>query len=155
MSHLDDALQFFRDKLGIKSNSQLDDEERNRSAYLHGGPSAYPGGDVQLPTINMARDSGPMGPPREDVIADRFPQEAMLNTLQRAESDNRVFDNPGMPSRFEAGPHPDEDVYFDRQGTMMTPQQTQDYIDFISPHQFDDEADLPPVALAAMRRRGR
>lgn len=150
MSHIDDALQYFRDKLGIKSNSQIDAEERNRSSYLNGGPSAFPGGDVQLPAVNMQRDL-PMGPPREDVIADRFPQEAVLNTLARAQSDNRVFDTPGAPPRFEAGPTPDQDVYFDRRGLMMTPQQTLDYIDFISPPQIDD-MDLPP-AVAAMRRR--
>lgn len=154
MGYIDDTLHHFINALGIKSNSQLDDEERNKSSYLRGGPSAFPGGDVQLPAINMVPNA-PMGPPTADVIADRFPQEALLNTLARAETDNRVWDKPPqlMPS-FEAGKTRDEDLYFSGQsGHGMTPQEVTEYIDFISPHQFDDMADMPAPAIAAMRRR--
>lgn len=104
-----------------------------------GGPSAFPGGDVQLPAVNMQRDL-PVGPPREDVIADRFPQEALLQTLGRAE----FGANPeGAEPRFEAGGSYNDDVYFSGKGQMMTPQQTTDYIDFISPRQQSDEDDDP------------
>lgn len=146
MSILDSYLQHLRDALGLKSNPQIDNEEANRSSYLRGGPSAYPGGDVQLPTVNM-QQTPVMGPPREEVTDNRFPQEALLHTLGRAEFGAAP---EGAAPRFEAGATPADDSYFNREGFMMTPQQTSDYIDFISPHQFDDEETSP--AIAAMRR---
>lgn len=103
---------------------------------------------VHLPTVNM-QAADQMGPPSDLANPPEIHPQELLVGLAAAEG--RI---PGAKvPRYEPGENADSDVYVSgHTGQMMSPQQAQEYLDFISPG-VDDMADMPAPAIMAMRRR--
>lgn len=182
MSDLDDVLQYFRDMVGIKSNSQLDAE--GRSSYLKSLPTRMTDKDVYLPAVQMEpetqsapadwfkatappyRPEMPPAPPAPDDLGpDPYGRGDIMGKLAEAEGRAGVKAPMAQSAPFgmvSTAHHP----------KPMTAQEAQDYYDFLSadagPHYALDvgepdilsrysvdvgEPQIESAPLAAMRRR--
>jgi hypothetical protein len=167
MGYIDDTLHHLLNSLGIKSNSQLDEQDQqDRSAYLKKLPTRMTSKDVYLPAIQMQPEADdprvkdwykatqpipmagdtPQAEPSPLDLGDPYGREPLMQKLIDAEGAAGVEYPSAHGEKFgmmSTGHHTQP----------MSPQDAQDYIDFISPHESDDMADMPPAAIAAMRRR--
>ena len=156
MSTLDDYLQHLRDAIGIKSNKQLDAEEKP-SAYLSNAAQ----GIVETPNYDPLKHglAGPQAPaamPPPAMLAgdlgDAYGREPLMQRLADAERGAGVQDGGVSGGKFgmlQTQQHPQP----------MTEQETLDYIDFLSDGAGPGyevtvgEPEIHNPAMAAMRRR--
>lgn len=153
---LDEYLQKLRNSLGIGDQtpelpSDMKEWPGRPSSYLNdtdASAHARPMPVVHLPEVQMERETPPH--PAAPMPTERvYHPQQVLEDMNRLES----LKMPGSkPPRFEPGDTAEGDVFISGHGQMMSPQEAQDYLDFISPHGHDD-ADLPAPAVAALRRR--